>query len=99
MVPLHLRTLNRVCGLPLRAILSDWSRVTLSTVVMLAITLAVLEQLPPGIPALVVALGAGSLAYVLLLELVLLPGYVGRMIMLLRGAIASGHTVPQEEPV
>jgi hypothetical protein len=66
---------------------------------MLAITLAVLEQLPPGIPALVVALGEGSLAYVLLLELVLLPGYVGRMIMLLRGAIASGHSTPQEEPV
>jgi polysaccharide transporter, PST family len=99
MVPLHLRTLNRVCGLPLRAILSDWSRVTLSAVVMLAITLAVLGQLRPGIPALVVALATGSLAYVLLLELVLLPGYVGRMIMLLRGAISNGHSAPHEEPV
>lgn len=99
MVPLHLRTLNRVCGLPLGAIMSDWSRVTLSAVVMLVIILTVLAQLPPGIPALVIALSAGSLAYVLLLELVLLPGYVRRMIMLLRDATNGGRGVLHEEKV
>jgi len=99
MVPLHLRTLNRACGLPLGSILSDWSRVTLSAVVMLGIVLAVLEQLPPGIPALMLALGTGGIAYVLLLELVLLPGYVRRMIMLLRGATNGGRGASYEEPV
>jgi len=35
----------------------------------------------------------------LLLELVLLPGYVRRMIMLLRGATNGGRGASYEEPV
>jgi PST family polysaccharide transporter len=99
MVPLHLRTLNRACGLRLRPILSDWFRVTLSACVMLLIALAILARLPRGIPTLMLALTAGAIAYVLLLELVLLPGYVGRMIMLLRDAASPGRPAPQEEAV
>ncbi len=99
MVPLHLLTLNRVCGMPLGPILSDWSRVTLSSGVMLAVILVVLGYLEPSIPALVLALCAGSLAYVLLLEFLLLPGYVGRMVMLLRSAANPDRSPAQEEPV
>jgi PST family polysaccharide transporter len=99
MVPLHLLTLNRVCGLPLAPILSDWWRVTLSSMAMLAVILTVLGYMKPGIPALALALCTGSLVYVLLLELLLLPGYVRRMIVLLRSAANPGHPAPQEEPV
>ncbi len=99
MVPLHLITLNRVCGLPLGPILSDWSRVTLASVVMLAVILAILGHIEPSIPSLLCALCAGSLAYVLLLELVLLPGYAGRMVRLLRDAASPDRPAPQEEPV
>jgi polysaccharide transporter, PST family len=99
MVPLHLATLNRVCGLPLGPILSDWWRVTLSSVVMLAVILAVLGHIGPSIVSLILALCMGSLIYVLLLELVLLPGYAGRMIRLLRDAANSGRPAPQEEPI
>jgi PST family polysaccharide transporter len=99
MVPLHLRSLKRACGLRSRAIMSDWFRVTLSACAMLVIALAILGRLPRSIPTLVLALAAGGVAYVLLLELVLLPGYVGRMFILLRDAASPGRPATQEKAV
>jgi O-antigen/teichoic acid export membrane protein len=99
MVPLHLRTFKRACGLRLRPILSDWFRVTLSALVMLMVMLAILGRLPGNVPVLALALSAGGVAYILLLELVLLPGYIGRMMMLLRDAATPGRPARQEELV
>jgi PST family polysaccharide transporter len=99
MVPAHLHTFKRACGLRLRPILSDWFRVTLSACVMLVVMLGILMHLPGNFAVLVLALSCGGLAYVLLLELVLLPGYIGRMMMLLRDAASPSRPAPQEEPV
>ncbi|HXA26929.1 MAG TPA: lipopolysaccharide biosynthesis protein [Acetobacteraceae bacterium] len=86
MVPLNLLAIKRACDLPLRPILSDWLRVTGSTGAMLAVTWAISERLQAGIASLAAGLFAGALVYLLLLQFVLMPGYVGRMLSLLRNA-------------
>jgi hypothetical protein len=89
MVPLHLSAIRRACGLPTRLILSDWLRVTAAAGAMLAVILALRERLDAGLVSAGIALGAGVVAYLLLLELVLLPGHVGRMLVLLRNSSVS----------
>jgi PST family polysaccharide transporter len=86
LVPLHLRAIRRACDMPLRPILSDWLRVAVSTGVMLAVAWTVSEWLYAGIASLAVGLAAGSLVYLMLLQFVLMPGYVGRILSLLRYA-------------
>lgn len=98
MVPLHLRAIKRACGLPVRLVLSDWSRVTVSAGVMLAVIVVVRERLQEGNLSTGIALAAGVAAYIVLLEFVLLPGHVGRMLALIRNKAtpAGVVAVPRE---
>ncbi|HUB14402.1 MAG TPA: lipopolysaccharide biosynthesis protein [Acetobacteraceae bacterium] len=98
MVPLHLLTLRRACGLALRGMLSDWARISGAAAGMLAIMLVIDSRLAFGIPSLLVTWAAGSLTYLLLLQFVLMPGYVSRMLGLLRSAMLPG-AVPREEAI
>jgi hypothetical protein len=77
---------TQAADLQLRPILSDWLRVTASSGVMLAVTWTLSERLQAGFASLTVGLAAGVLVYLLLLQFVLMPGYVGRMLSLLRYA-------------
>jgi O-antigen/teichoic acid export membrane protein len=98
MVPLHLHAIKRACGLSIRLVLSDWSRVTVSAGVMLAVITGVRERLPEGIASAGIALAAGVATYLVLLELVLLPGHVGRMLALVRNkATPAGVVAVPEE--
>jgi O-antigen/teichoic acid export membrane protein len=98
MVPLHLRAIQRASGLPIRLILSDWSRVTASAGVMLVVVIGVRDQLQEGIASAGIALAAGVASYLLLLELVLLPGHLGRMLALVRNkARPAGVVVARKE--
>jgi hypothetical protein len=84
MVPLHLRAIRHASGLPIRLVLSDWSRVAASAGVMLVVIIGVRERLQEGLASAGIALAAGVATYLLLLELVLLPGHLGRMLALVR---------------
>jgi polysaccharide transporter, PST family len=97
MVPLHLSAIKHASGLSLRLILSDWLRVTVSAAVMLAVIIGMRERLPEGIASAGVALGAGVATYVLLLEFVLLPGHVGRMLALVTNKSSPAGVVPRKE--
>ena len=97
MVPLHLLTLRRACGLAISGILSDWARVTASATGMLGVMLAVGNPLPTGILPLLATWTAGGVTYLLLLQFVLLPGYLGRILALLCNAMTPRRRIPREE--
>jgi hypothetical protein len=74
-------------------------RVLGATAGMLAVMLVVGARLPAGPASLAATWGAGGLVYLLLLQFVALPGYVGRMLVLLHKAISPGRGITQEEPI
>jgi O-antigen/teichoic acid export membrane protein len=99
MVPLHLIAMRRASGLSPASILSDWLRVTVSAVLMLIVALVIDHWLKASLASRILGLAAGTVAYLLLLELVLLPGYVGRLLSLLRYAASPGRPATPEEAV
>ena len=85
-VPLHLREISKACGAPMVEILSDWLRIAIAAGAMMLVTLGIYRQFEPELTSLTVSLVAGTATYLLLLEFVLMPGFVGRMLGLLRYA-------------
>jgi hypothetical protein len=66
---------------------------------MLIVALVIDHWLKASLASRILGLAAGSVAYLLLLELVLLPGYVGRLLSLLRYAASPGRPATPEEAV
>ena len=97
MVPLHLGAIKHASGLSLRLVLSDWSRVAVSAAVMLVVIMGMRQRMPEGVASAGVALGAGVATYVLLLELVMLPGHVGRMLALVTNKASPAGVVARKE--
>ena len=59
--------------------------------------LAVGNPLPTGILPLLATWTAGGVTYLLLLQFVLLPGYLGRILALLCNAMTPRRRIPREE--
>lgn len=87
MLPVHLVTLRRVSGSNSLGLLAEWSKVAASGGLMLVAILLVHRLHPFGrwLPAAEIAMGA--IGYVFLLDRVMLPGYVMRLVRLGRGSI------------
>ena len=89
MVPIALVSLRRLCGLDISGLLAQSARIALCGVVLVAVFLLAEAALPPGLFWSAAAAVAGVVAYAAVLNTLLLPGHLTRILLRARGAMPA----------
>ncbi len=89
MVPISLRMLQRLAGLDVGPLLGGSLRIALCGAALVATTLALQAAMPGGIQWLALASLAGSAAFLVTMDALLLPGHLGRLLGLAQTALPA----------
>ena len=89
MVPVALVNLSRLCGVDVSGLLTQSARIALCGMVLVAVFLLAQATRPPGLFWSASAAVAGTVAYAVVLNTLLLPDHLTRILTWARGAVPA----------
>jgi O-antigen/teichoic acid export membrane protein len=89
MVPVAMVRLHKLSGLDVGALMASQLRLALAGGALMATMLIARALLPPGIGPMVLELALGAAVYAIILDKLLIPGHLTRIVMLARGSIPA----------